>query len=121
MNALAFDPAPARCIEACLGVHAVIGLVYDHLDMALGLHGATHHTKGTNRAVSFREETGDYRVVRPFAGRDLIGMPWLQGETPPAVLERDPCARDDDAAAEPLVVRLDVRDHHAARICGAKI
>src|ERR1043165_3277924 len=46
VNALPLDPAPAGGIKAGLRVHAVVDLVNDHLEVALGLHGPAHDAEG---------------------------------------------------------------------------
>ena len=55
------------------------------------------------------------------ARRDVVRVAGLQREAEAAVLQRDACARHDDAAAEAPVVRLDERDHHAVGVGGAEV
>ena len=90
-------PVPARRIQACLRIEAVIERVDDHLDVPLRLHMPAHHPEGSDRLSLVRQEAGDDRVERSLAGRKLVRMAILQNKPIPTIVQRDASPRHYDS------------------------
>ena len=56
------------CISSLLQIHAEVDQVDHDLDMALGLHGATHHTETDPGFAVFGDESRDDGMERPLTG-----------------------------------------------------
>src|SRR6266480_127870 len=97
-----------------LRILAVVGDAHHHLGVALRLHGAAHDAEAHHRLAVFRDEAGDDRLVRALARADAVGMAARHDETRAPVLHRD--AVHYHARAEPHVIGLDERHHHAGGI-----
>src|SRR2546422_9060268 len=110
----ALHDAVARPVARRLRILAVVGDAHHHLGVALRLHGAPHDAEAHHRLAVFRDEAGDDRLVRAFARADAIGMAARHHESPAPVLHRD--AVHYHARAEPHIVGLDERHHHAGGI-----
>ena len=108
--------APARCVGGRLRILLVVGETDHHLHVPLRLHRAAHHAEAHGRQPVLRDEAGNDGVERALARPDLVVVVVDQFEIVAAVLQADAGAGHDHARAEALVVRLDVRDHHAVGI-----
>jgi len=98
------------------GEHAA----YD-LDVTLRLHRPAHNAKGGHGLAVLGDKAGNDRVEWPFSAGDLIRMSGRRYESDASIVHRDPRPSNDDTRAEPVVVRLDERDHHAVLIGSGKI
>src|SRR5581483_5451306 len=115
----ALHEAKARAVAGGLRALAIVGDAHHHLRVALRLHGAAHHAEAHHRPALARDEAGNDGFIRPLARRHVVRVAGLEHECGGAVLQRD--AVDHHAGAEAHVVRLDERDHHAARIGSGEI
>ena len=76
-----------RRITGLLRAHSEIDEIDDDLDMALRLHGATHHTETHPRFSILRDERGDDRMEWPFVRRINVQMPAREREQFAAILK----------------------------------
>lgn len=101
--------ADAGRVERGLRVHVEGEHVEEDLDVALGLHEATHDAVHRVQGAVGRvgHHGGDDGVVRPLARREHVGVALAQREVGAAVLQREAAPLGDDAGAEAAVVAVD--------------
>src|SRR5215203_4497439 len=102
---LGLDEEP-RSVERLLRRRAVVHERRYHLQVALRLHGATHHAeRAPQRPVASRHHPGNDGVIRPPAGRERVRVPCVEREPTATILKRKPEARRYDPRAERREVR----------------
>ena len=103
--------APARRVGTGLRVQPFHHMPQHHLYVALGLHVATHHTKGHGGLAVLREKRGDDAVQRPFAAVHLVRVAGCSDKTCAPVVQRNTRTGHHHARAKTPVVGLD-EGHH---------
>ena len=79
------------------------------------------HDAEADADVALLHEAGDDGVQRPFARRQLVGVPGFQREQGAAVVQREAGARRHQAAPEALEDALDERHDVAVAIDGGQV
>ena len=77
---------PGR-ISSLLDIHTEFQDIEENLDMALGLHGTTHDTKGKNRQAVPGNHGGNNGVEGPFTGFKHIHVAFIETKKGAPVLD----------------------------------
>ena len=82
--------------------------VYKRQQVSLGLHEPSHDTERSYRVSAFCQKTGNNRVIRPLSRCQIIIMSFIKAEIGSPVLQGNSCSGNHNAAAEMIIITLDV-------------
>ena len=106
-------PIPAGSIERRLRILMIFYHFKRHLQMPLRLHECTHNAERSYRLAVFGDESGDNGVIGALSGCDAVAAALIEVKARSTVVNGDTRIRDNDARAEAVEIRLNIRNRQS--------